>query len=154
MQALEVPCNTPLQSTLYCPHILHCIALHYTLQYSALPPYPILHCTVLHCNLQCSEYITYITSHSTIMLQYSIVHCPHILQTQEARLGFSPLLPLSSLPRYCCIAITIITTFTTIITTHTSYLSFFLHMANFWLQFFSTQKARKSRQNRFHGKTA
>ena len=37
---------------------------------------------------------------------------------------------------------------------HTSYLSFFLHMAHFWLQFFSTQKARKSRQNRFHGKTA
>lgn len=30
------------------------------------------------------------------------MHCPHILQTQEARLGFSPLLPLSSLPRYCC----------------------------------------------------
>ena len=37
---------------------------------------------------------------------------------------------------------------------HTSYLSFFLHMAHFWLQFFSTQKTRKSRQNRFHGKTA
>ena len=31
---------------------------------------------------------------------------------------------------------------------------FSLHMAHFWLQFFSTQKARKSRQNRFHGKTA
>ena len=30
---------------------------------------------------------------------------------------------------------------------HTLYLSFFLHMAHFWLQFFSTQKARKSRQN-------
>merc|ERR1712051_537553 len=37
---------------------------------------------------------------------------------------------------------------------HTSYLSFFLHMVHFWQQFFSTQKARKSRQNRFHGKTA
>ena len=37
---------------------------------------------------------------------------------------------------------------------HTSYLSFFLHMAYFWLQFFSTQKARKLRQNRFHGKSA
>ena len=36
---------------------------------------------------------------------------------------------------------------------HTSYLSFCLHMAHFWLQFFSSQKARKSRQNRFHGKT-
>ena len=41
-----------------------------------------------------------------IALQYTLqcrvcikVHCPHILQTQEARLGFSPLLPLApSLP--------------------------------------------------------
>ena len=118
MQALEVPCNTPLQSTLHCPHILHCIALHYTLQYSALPPYPILHCTVLHCNLQCSKYITCITLHNNTAVQYSALP-PYPTDTGSTTWLLSIASP-PSLPRYCCIAITIITTFTTIITTFTA----------------------------------